>query len=168
MASGIRHRTSRRWLSKSGGETPFESMAQPFASDDVAETHRESLGSFKDAWKVEPLGTIRDGEANVTQKAAAWKVVEDCQAHLNNAAKQFLPEAWLAFANTHHAFDHERDPALAAEHWRVCETAQQALNAAARTCDSLVVLVANLDGALEEYVRIGGTPNRLPGVGGLS
>lgn len=168
MSSGIRHRTSRRWYSKAGGETPFETLAKDFGTDEQAEDFRATLGEFKDAWKVEALGVVRDGEGTVIQRATAWNTVEAAQAHLNAGAERYLAGAVETLTTARTLYFASKGPNAHTETWQHVAVAQAGLNKAARDVPELATLVANLDGAVDEYVRIGGSDQRKPGIGGLT
>lgn len=168
MLYGLRHRTSRRWLTKKGGETPLEALARAFDTEEEA-LRAPVACAAPEFWSAEPLGVLRDGEGSVNQKTAAWQQVEIMQNRLNKAAATHLPALSTVYLEAVGQFNEkERGSSAAADAWRAAEAAQLALNDDARLCAPLIARVADLRAALDEYVRIGGSLDRVPGVGGLS
>lgn len=169
MAYGLRHRTSRRWWTEKGTESPLEGRAREFPDFDAGEDFRKAgIGEFAGAWETVPVHAIRDHEGNVVQCAAAWNLVEKYQ-HALNAAAEPIPRLAVAIGKlqqqrlswTNHGIP-----------WTLVEAAQLELNAGAREIPSLESAVADLDAALKEYRRIAPNPQvtgvRAPGVGGLA
>lgn len=169
MFYGLRHLTSRRWHTKTGGESPHETLARPFDTEGAADEHRKTFEAFAGAWKVEPLGVTRDGEGSVNQRTAAWAFVEDAQSRLNEAARTFLPKECEALSVARIAWQSApRCSPSSAVLWREVAAVQHLINEAAPGWEPLGSYVKVLRQSLEEYVRIGGSPDRKPGVGGLS
>ncbi len=56
---GIRHKTSRRWLTEDETETTREDRAARFPNFDAADTARQGVVDFADAYAAEPF----EGEA---------------------------------------------------------------------------------------------------------
>lgn len=166
MAYGIRHKTTKRWLTVKGGESPLEARARKFTEDEATE-YLASTDDFAGAWDIKPLASIQDGEGTVIQRAAAWNQVEQCQYALNVAAAAI--DRTKGAAET---LENVRSRWATAHSipWSLVESAQLELNAGARTVPSLESLVKDLDAALREYQRIGNdvSAKRQPGVGGLT
>lgn len=169
MAYGLLHKTTRRWLTKAGGESLRETMAREFPDREKADAFRTGLESFADAWSVEEIGAIRDGQGTVTQRTAAWAAVERAQAQLNTDALELLPDQVGTLLTARSTWERTvRTSPESADAWRVVEAAQRELNRAARQVQRLGLNVAALGLALEEYHRLGGSATRAPGVGGLT
>lgn len=170
LEHGIRHRTSRRWLMADGGETPVTGKARRFPDFEAADKERERIPEFANAWAAEPFVLVANGQGSVAHRTTAWAAVELAQQRVNDeaavcpvlfaAVEQLTTARALYFATS--------SSAQGAVAWRAAAAAQQVLNAEATAVPRMEERVGALTAALEEYVRLGGSAERLPGVGGLS
>lgn len=114
-------------------------------------------------------GPIADGEATVFQRAQAWNIVEAATTELNNAMNRVNGD-WGGALTAARTLYFAAKPAEHADKWRDVQAVQNRVITAARaeTSAEIVGLVKALDAALAEYVRIGGSEKREPGVGGLA